>query len=191
MLRGSKLNSFQKERLITLSSGEIELKDDKLWFKINRMRVCTVDEDGVVCRLTFAQDQSGNDIRTNFLDKLDQLNLIIQNPSDIPESVYFLRGNCSNAMFFHDGRVFHYNFNLVTADNRNKATGAYCGHINEAEAKKKFDNLVRLFTDSDQQRKRVVVWFMPTLNTIDSIWDKNKPSVTDDYSTDPSSYKRA
>ncbi|MDZ7650279.1 MAG: hypothetical protein U5K54_25840 [Cytophagales bacterium] len=64
VLRGAILDCFEKERLITLSSGEIDPKEDKLWSRINRMRVCTVDEDGVVCRLTFAQDSKGNDLRT-------------------------------------------------------------------------------------------------------------------------------
>lgn len=189
-LRGGTLNSFEKERLISLSAGEIEQKDDQPWFRADRMRVCILEDDGIICRLTFAQDFNGNATRTDFLDKLERLGLIIQMPANVPASISFLVGNNNGVMFFHNGTKYLYNFNLVAADNRNKATGAFCGRLSKPEATRKFNKLTKLFTDTDQQRKRVVVWYEPTLGTIESIYDSNPPSVKDDYSTDPRSYKK-
>jgi hypothetical protein len=189
-LRGNLLNSFEKERLLCLSAGEIEQKDGSPWFRIDRMTLCILDDNGVINRLTFAQDLQGHGIRTDFLDKIDKLNLIIQDPNNIPNSISFLRGNCLGAMFYNDGTRFHYNFNLISVDNRNKATGAFCGRLPESDAKKKFKALVRLFTDSDQQRKRVVLWYEPVLGTIRTISDNSLPSITDDYSNDPTSIKK-
>jgi hypothetical protein len=191
ILRGNKLNSFEKERLICISAGEIEQKDGLPWFRLDRIRLCTLEDDGVICRLTFTQDEHGHEIRTAFLDKIDRLNHIIGDAANVPRTISFLSGNCLGVMFFHDGKQYHYNFNLVSTDNRNKATGAFCGRLAEPEARKKFNNLIRLFTDSDQQRKRVVVWYEPALGTINSIYDNTPPSISDDYSIDPSSIKKA
>jgi hypothetical protein len=191
ILRGNTLNSFEKERLICISAGEIEQKDGQPWFRLDRIRLCTLEDDGIICRLTFTQDDQGNDIRTAFLDKIDRLNQIIGDAANIPRTISFLNSNCLGVTFFHDGKQFHYNFNLVSTDNKNKATGAFCGRLSEPEARKKFNNLIRLFTDSDQQRKRVVVWYEPALGTINSIYDNTPPSISDDYSIDPSSIKKA
>jgi hypothetical protein len=183
VLRGTILDSFEKERLITLSSGEIDPKEDKLWFRVNRMRVCTVEDDGVVCRLTFAQDSQGNGVRRGLVDNLDGLNRIILTPAHLPECLSFLDGNFTEVMFFQDTKGFHYNFNLVSADKQNKATGAFCGREDAAEAKRRFDKILILFSDSDQQRTRVVVWYEPAVGTIQSIVPP-KATIRDDYSAD-------
>lgn len=189
VLRGTTLDSLGKERLITLSSGEIDPKDDRHWFRVNRMRVCTVDEDGVICRLTFAQDRQGNRIRRELVDNLDRLNRIILDPDYLPQTLSFLNGNFTEVMFFRDEKGFHYNFNLVSTDNQNKATGAFCGRADAAEAKKRFDKILKLFSDSDQQRTRVVVWYESSVGTIQSIVPP-KATIRDDYSTDARSISK-
>lgn len=186
VLRGTILDSFEKERLITLSSGEIDPKEDKLWFRVNRMRVCTVDDDGVICRLTFAQDRQGNGVRSGLVDNLDRLNSIVRTPAHLPECLSFLSGNFTEVMFFRDARGFHYNFNLVSADNQNKATGAFCGRASMPEAKRTFDKILKLFSDDDQQRTRIVVWYEPAVGTIQSVVPP-KATIRDDYSADAKS----
>ncbi|MDZ7650280.1 MAG: hypothetical protein U5K54_25845 [Cytophagales bacterium] len=89
-------------------------------------------------------------------------------------------------MFFRDTHGFNYNFNLVSTNNQNKATGAFCGRANAAEAKRKFDKIWGLFSESDQQRTRVVVWYAPTQVTIESIVPP-QATITDDYSRGPKS----
>lgn len=190
VLRGNALTSLQKERLVSLSAGEIEYKEGYSWYRIDKIRPCILDENGVICRFTFAQDNDGNNFRTEFLDKIDRLNLIVQNAASIPDALSFLRDNCQEINFYRQGDRIFYNFNLVARDGTGKATGAYCGRLAKEEVAKKFNNLTRLFSQDDQSRKRVVTWYEPQLGVLDSMVDSKPPSIRDDHSTDPDSIKK-
>jgi len=190
-LLGNDLSPIEKERLICLSAGDIGPNTPHSWFRLDLIKHCDLDDHGKITRITFAQDHEGNEVRTQYLDKLDQLNAILQRPDLIPNNLSFLKGTTHHVTFKRLGgqKIYSYNFNLFDL-NGNKATGAFCGRIDSKKAQKVFDNLARLFTSDDQQRKRVVVWYEPTQGNIERVYDTNQPSINDDYSADPTSIQK-
>ena len=82
-------------------------------------------------------------------------------------------------MFFYNG-TYNYKYNLVTTDQKHKATVAYVGRMAHGSAAKILDRMQNLFEKNDHSRKLVVVWYKMDANTISPLCDPLQPKVADD-----------
>lgn len=179
---------INKERLVNLSSGQVKAKkEDRRWHNIDKLESFLQDPDEVVKRFTYVHDDTGLKHRTEFVEVMDILNTqILPNGAFFPENLSSFIENCTEIMFFNnDGENFKYN--LATIDGTRKATVAYIGRKDEAQAKRILEQLQGIFENGDQSKKMVVVWYKVDANNYTPISDPTPPKVTDDTSIDPNS----
>ena len=179
---------IDKERLVNLSSGQVKSKkEDRRWHNIDKLESFSQDPDEVVKRFTYVHDDTGLKHRTEFVEVMDILNTqILPNGAFFPENLSSFIENCTEVMFFNnDGENFKYN--LATIDGTRKATVAYIGRKDEAQAKRILEQVQGIFENGDQSKKMVVVWYKVDANNYAPISDPFPPKVTDDTSIDPNS----
>lgn len=182
------ISFIDKERLINLSSGKVKAKkEDRRWHNIDKLESFLQETDEVVKRFTYVHDDTGLNHRTEYVEILDILNIkILPNGTLFPENLSSFIGNCTEVMFLNnDGE--NYKYNLATVDGSRKATVAYIGRKDEAQAKRTLTQLQKIFENGDQSKKLVVVWYKIDENTFAPICDPVPPKVTDDTSIDPNS----
>lgn len=179
---------IDKERLINLSTGQVKAKkEDRRWHNIDKLESFQQESDEVVKRFTYVHDDTGLTHRTGYVEIMDILNTqILPNQALFPENISSFFGNCTEVMFFsNDGE--NYKYNLSTIDGSRKATVAYIGRKEEAQAKRTLEQLQKIFENEDQSKKLVVVWYKIDANTFAPVCDPIPPKVTDDTSIDPNS----
>ncbi|HMU05488.1 MAG TPA: hypothetical protein PJ990_17765, partial [Saprospiraceae bacterium] len=182
------ISFIEKERLINLSSGQVKAKkEDRRWHNIDKLESFLQEADEVVKRFTYVHDDTGHAHREGYVEVLDILNLqILPNGAWFPTNLTSFIGNFTEVMFINnDGE--NYKYNLSTIDGTRKATVAYIGRKDEAQAKRTLVQLQRIFDNSDQAKKMVVVWYKVNANTFAPVCDLVPPKVTDDTSVDPNS----
>ncbi len=182
------ISFIDKERLINLSSGQVKAKkEDRRWHNIDKLESFLQETDEVVKRFTYVHDDTGLNHRTGYVEVMDVLNSqILSDGTLFPENLASFIGNCTEVMFFNnDGE--NYKYNLSTIDGSRKATVAYIGRKDEAQARRTLEQLQRIFENGDQSKKLVVVWYKVNANTFAPVCDSVPPKVTDDTSVDPSS----
>lgn len=182
------ISFIDKERLINLSSGQVKAKkEDRRWHIINKLESFLQETDEVVKRFTYVHDDTGLGHRTAYVEVLDALNLqILKDGAWFPENLISFIGNCTEVMFCNNDRE-NYKYNLSTIDGCRKATVAYIGRKDEAQAKRTLEKIQRIFENGDQSKKMIVVWYKANANTFVPVSDPNPPKVTDDTSVDPNS----
>lgn len=182
------VNFIDKERLVNLSSGQVKAKnEDRRWHNIDKLESFLQETDEVVKRFTYVHDETGLNHRTNYVEVMDILNTeILLTGALFPENLSSFIGNCTEVMFFNnDGD--NYKYNLATNDGSRKATVAYIGRKDEAQAKRTLTQLQKIFEAGDQSKKMVVVWYKIDAINFAPVCDPLPPKVTDDTSTDPNS----
>jgi len=179
---------IDKERLVNLSSGQVKAKkEDRRWHNIDKLESFLQDPDEVVKRFTYVHDDTSLIYRTQFVEVMDILNTqILPNGALFPEILSAFIGNFTEVMFFNnDGE--NYKYNLATIDGTRKATVAYIGRKDEAQAKRILEQLQGIFENGDQSKKMVVVWYKVDANNYAPICDPIPPKITDDTSIEPNS----
>ncbi|MEO9802841.1 MAG: hypothetical protein ABJF04_06320 [Reichenbachiella sp.] len=180
------ISFIDKERLVNLSYGKASAKkDDKRWYRLDKLETFVQDENEGVNRLTYVHDESSAEIRRAYIECIDCLNdVIIPDEELFPENLIAFKGNCGEVMFYQDGG-YNYKYNLVTSDAKHRATVAYIGRNNEGSALKILRQLQNLFDKEDQSKKLVVVWYKENATDIKPVCEVLPPSVNDDSTVDP------
>jgi len=190
-LQNEALNILDKERLITLTSGEIsKVRPGVNWYAVNTLKSFLIEDTETIKRFTVTFDQDGRDYRVTQLGRVEDLNLnILTNPDLYPDIIASFKDNCNEVMFLNKNGT-KYNYNLVTNDNQ-FATVAYIGYSSEAEAKAMLNKLTKLFPEEDLSNKRIVVWYKPNmaLNSYTNV-ALDRPKYTSTGQTDFTSITR-
>lgn len=186
ILRNPAINVIDKERLINISSGNILTKNHEIrWHTIDQLFTFSLSETETIRRLTFSHDEVGDPDRRQLIDIIDNLQTIVNTPAYFPRNLAAFVNNCTVVMFFNDNG-YNYRYNLVSTDNKHRATVAYVGRVDLATASRTLKKLLGLFARSDQSRKLVVVWYKEGAATIKAECLNEQVTITDDVTYDPS-----
>ncbi|MBE0448704.1 MAG: hypothetical protein IBX64_11525 [Actinobacteria bacterium] len=153
-------NPLEVERLLALSAGEIEKKED--WYKVDHLDSCVIDSSEIILRITFAQDTHTKAMRfrTARLRRCSRLWEII-NSEELPPALSDLKSGFSFRWSYDSP---HQN---VKSTSGKPATVIYMGeecsltHI-EATEKRIANFLHRSFLDTDQSlsaKQRFHIWY--------------------------------
>lgn len=177
------ISMLDKERLINLTIGEVKTKkEDRNWYTVDKLHTFLLADDDIIRRFTFTHDHSSEAYRIDCLEKFDTINTVILRRADLfPVNHSAFIGNCEELMF--PGPPYNYRFNLVTRDGTNKATVAFIGRNSLDNAEKVLKKLRELFDETDQSRKRVIVWYKPSVDAIEPVTELRKPTILDDTKT--------
>lgn len=185
------ISVVDKERLVSLSIGKIKVKaDDRIWHTVDKLHTFFLEEDEIIRRLTFTQDDAGEETRLNYLEFIDQLNTIITTRPDLFSPNHFSFTDSCDAAMFTGAPRFNYKYNLVTRDGRHKATVAYIGRGSLDKAEKVLKSLWEIFEENDESRKLAIVWYKPNADTIAAIYDIRRPRATGDSKSKSNSINR-
>ncbi|GAB4160314.1 MAG: hypothetical protein Tsb0033_16090 [Winogradskyella sp.] len=162
-LQDNALNILDKERLISLTTGEITKgRPGIYWYAVNALKSFLIEDTETIKRFTVTFDEKGRDYRVNQIGKIEDLNVnVLSNPELYPDIIASFKNKCSEVMFLRMNGI-KYNYNLVTNDNQ-KATVAYIGLSSESEARIILNKLTRLFPEEELENKRIVVWYKPNM----------------------------
>jgi hypothetical protein len=162
-LQDNVLNILDKERLISLTTGEItKVRPGIYWYAVNALKSFLIEDTETIKRFTVTFDENGRDYRVNQIGKIEDLNVnVLSNPELYPDIIASFKNKCSEVMFLRMNGI-KYNYNLVTNDNQ-KATVAYIGHSSESEARIILNKLTGLFPEEELENKRIVVWYKPNM----------------------------
>ena len=93
----------------------------------------------------------------------ESMSLIKKNSDLFPDIIASFKDNCHEVMFLNNNG-FRYNYNLVSNTNE-FATVANLGAATPGEAEGFLKQLLKLFSKEDREKKRIVVWYKPNINT--------------------------
>lgn len=181
VLRDPNINVIDKERLINISTGNIDSKVKGVrWYTVNKLYTFSLGDTEVLRRLTVEQDLVDERDRIEYIDRLDTLNTqILPNPAYFPDTHSHFRNNCNQIMFYRD-IDYDYKFNLVTTDGNHKATASYIGRVDEDYAEKTLKQLQRLYSPEDQSKTLVIVWYRTGPANYLFKTDSSRPKIGDD-----------
>lgn len=190
-LQNDALSILDKERLITLTTGEIsKVRPGINWYAVNALKSFLMDDTEIISRFTVTFDGNGRNYRVVQLGRIEDLNVnVLPNADFYPDILASFKGNCSEVMFLNQNGT-KYNYNLVTDDNQ-FATVAYLGLSSDVEAKVMLNQLIKLFPSEDLDNKRIVVWYKPSMviNSYDNV-ATDRPKYTSTEQTDLTSITR-
>lgn len=168
-LVGDGLDILDKERLINLSVGEIEVKNGNTqWQIINKLRSFLMEDSEIFRRYTVTFDEDGDEFRTTRLTKFEELNSnILRRPELFPDIIATFQNNCGEIMFFNDNG-YNYQYNLISNDNQ-RATVAHIGNSSKGAAQILLKKLSELFPKEYRRNNRIVVWYKPNVNDYNAI----------------------
>ncbi len=167
------------ERLICLSVGKAANEE---WYSPKSNFFFIVKDDEIAQRLTFAQNPcaEAQARRKQYLLNYGTLEYaIIIHPHNLPDSISDLRGNCR--VGYRDGQfVNEYRLNLYPQGQAGvPATGIYLGNNTQGDAEDTLSRMIALFNEN-QFGKRVVVWYYDHNGNLQTVYQGNKPRITDD-----------
>lgn len=181
-------NFMEVERIIQLSSGDIDDSSKEDWSKIINLLSFQISDTEINNRNTFTHDPYPVS-KTNRKGKLNRYHSlktkILTNPLRAPAKflnaiLKFETGSSSDNIYL---------LNLHSIDGTRKGTAIYLGDKSFAEAnafKVKIENLF----NENQQGKQVIVWYNnPELERIFD--ENNKPEISENVSQSRVSYKKA
>lgn len=181
-------NFMEVERIIQLSSGDLDDSPNKDWSKIINLLSFQISDTEINNRNTFTHDPDST-AKANRKGKLNRYhslkNKILTDPQQAPAAflnaiLKFETGSNSKNIYL---------LNLHSLDNTRKGTAIYLGDKSFAEAKAFKVKIESLFNE-DQQGKQVIVWYNnPGLIRIFDV--DNKPQISENVSQSPVSYKKA
>lgn len=181
-------NFMEVERIIQLSSGDIDDSSKEDWSKIINLLSFQINDTEINNRNTFTHDPDAT-AKANRRGKINRYhslkNKILTNPQQVPTTflnaiLKFETGGSSKNIYL---------LNLHSLDNTRKGTAIYLGDKSFAEAKAFKVKIESLFKE-DQQGKQVIVWYNnPDLERIFD--ENNKPEINENVSQSPVSYKKA
>lgn len=180
-------NFTEVERIIQLSSGDIDGSTNESWSKIINLLSFQIGDTEINNRNTFTQDpdtdadskRRGRIRKYNFLK-----NDILTDPQEVPTAF-------SNAILKFD--LTHnskniYLLNVHSPVTGRKGTAIYLGDKTFAEAKAFKNKIEHLFKD-DQQGKQIMIWYNNPHLT--KLFDEEiKPEINENVSKSPVSFKK-
>jgi hypothetical protein len=181
-------NFMEVERIIQLSSGDLEDSPNRDWSKIINLLSFQISDTEINSRNTFTHDPdlTAKSNRKSKLNRYHSLkNKILTDPQQAPSAflnaiLKFETGSNSKNIYL---------LNLHSLDNTRKGTAIYLGDKSFAEAKAFKVKIESLFNE-DQQGKQVIVWYNnPGLIRIFD--EDNKPRISENVSQSPVSFKKA
>jgi hypothetical protein len=181
-------NFMEVERIIQLSSGDLEDSPNIDWSKIINLLSFQISDTEINSRNTFTHDPdlTAKSNRKSKLNRYHSLkNKILTDPQQAPSAflnaiLKFETGSNSKNIYL---------LNLHSHDNTRKGTAIYLGDKSFAEAKAFKVKIESLFNE-DQQGKQVIVWYNnPGLIRIFD--EDNKPRISENVSQSPVSFKKA
>jgi hypothetical protein len=180
-------NFTEVERIIQLSSGEIDISKNENWCQIINLLSFQVDDSEINNRNTFTQDPDilAKDRRKDKLNRYHILkNTIISDPTNVPSSF------ADGILKFQTEHISKnvYLLNLHSPSTGRRGTAIYLGVKSLADAKAFKAKIEGLFNE-DQQGKQVMIWYSnPNLEKLHD--EKNKPEIDENVSKSPVSFKK-
>ncbi|MBI4931836.1 MAG: hypothetical protein HY841_13825 [Bacteroidetes bacterium] len=179
-LRDSNVCFVDKERLINLCNGKIDSIGSK-WHLIINLYSFEEDENWIIKRATFIEDEEGESERLNQLKAIEYLNThLINRGDDFPPILNTFKGKLIDEVKFEATPTYLHNL-ICGID---KATVAYIGEKSEGYANKALSDIKNIF--QDPSLSRIVVWRKTSMteNTFSCV-SSHYPSISDTsaYST--------
>jgi hypothetical protein len=180
-------NFTEVERIIQLSSGDIDISKNENWYQIINLLSFQIDDSEINKRNTFTQDPDNlaKDRRKDKLNRYHILkNTILSDPTNVPSSfadaiLKFEVGHNSQNIYL---------LNLHSPSTGRRGTAIYLGVKSFADAKAFKVKIEGLFNE-DQQGKQVMIWYNNP--NLEKIYDENnKPEINENVSKSPVSFKK-
>jgi hypothetical protein len=182
------INYTEVERIIQLSSGEIDISKKENWYQINNLLSFQIEDAEFNQRNTFTHDPDAGaqEKRKRRLQRYHILkNSILKDPVQVPP--HFVD---SILKFDSSLRTEQniYLLNLQSTATGRRGTAIYLGEKTQAEARAFKANIESYFRE-DHQGKQVLVWYVDT--EIKRVYDEgNKPGISENVSKSPVSFKK-
>jgi hypothetical protein len=180
-------NITDVERIIQLSSGEIDEKAKENWGNIINLYSFQIGDSEFNSRNTFTHDPDNDskDKRRGRIRKYHMLkNTILTLPEQVPAAF-------ADAMLKYDKTLTSKNIYLLNLHSENtgrNGTAIYLGDRTPSEAKAFKVKIESLFNE-DQQGKQVIVWY--STPDLKRIYDESrKPEINENVSKSSVSYKK-
>ena len=180
-------NFTEVERIIQLSSGEIDISKNENWCQIINLFSFQIDDSEINNRNTFTQDPDNlaKDKKKNKLNRYHILkNTILSDPTKVPSSF------ADAILKFETGQRTKniYLLNVHSPSTGRKGTAIYLGVKSFTDAKAFKARIEGLFSE-DQQGKQVMIWYSNP--NLERIYDENnKPEIDENVSKSPVSFKK-
>lgn len=173
------IDFIDKERLINLTVGEIDIKEGgDNWHQINKLKSFIINDSEAINRFTVTFDEETEESREYRILKIEELNNdILTKPEAFPDVVASFKNNCTEVMFLNNNGL-NYKYNLVTNDNENHATVVYLGQVKESKVIKVLNTILELFPEKYRKHERIVIWYKPNVNSL-SHKSNSTPIITD------------
>lgn len=155
-LEASTTNPLDRERLLALSTGQIDDSQGIPWYSPLAIKFFRINQDEIVRRLTFFQDpdEDAKAARIHILHCYWYLlNSILQDETKIPACISDLFNNHQVKYPWKDG---HFQFNICREDQAGPAAVVYLGPSTFAIANKVADRMAGILKEDS---KRLVIWY--------------------------------
>lgn len=155
---------LDKERLVCLSTGDVNGETKINWWNISNVGSIFMDENQETNgRLTVAQNTclQSLKIRTKFIDAINELKNILDNKINHPDNLSDYKNEKLILSFYNDSYLDHYRFNVISEKGqRIFATIAFVGSMPDSQIDKVYCTMRELFNRTDAKDiERVVVFY--------------------------------
>jgi hypothetical protein len=156
---------LEKEKLVSLTTGNVEPSFGKLWHNTpNLFSVKSIEDTEINRRITFVEDnvQANVDQRTAYITAIAELeNDILPDKSLFPDSISHLRRMENIKIgYYLTAKQDDYRYNTLTSDGEKLvATICYLGQVPPELIDKTFDKIQGLFNKDNNNRSCVVVFY--------------------------------
>lgn len=159
------ISFIEKERLINISIGNINVKDGSKWYDVTRLESFNLREaDECNNRLTYIEDSYpvSEQIRNQYCEKFFELDQNILNKQEsYPHSIKHLLDQKLSLAFAENSSDYDYKYNIVNQSYESvRATVCYLGSYPAIEnVNKAYDQLQNMFDKESIGRNTVVVFY--------------------------------
>ena len=161
---------INKERLVCISAGLVELKNVEDWYLPDKLRSFRLDAAEICRRFTVHPDNIGDSHlqKRSYLRALTELNdVILVNDDYYPECIESLKGKDIRLGYTNvlvggksQAEIDKYKYNITTpAGDRITATVAFLDYPDNRELNATFEALQALFEPENNNRGRVIVYY--------------------------------
>lgn len=181
---------LNKERMVCLSTGEVDGLKMQNWSKAQNLLSVIMDPDEKNKRITVGRSEFNYKEKTNFIDAINTLQDILSNEENYPDCIIDLKNQDIVIGFTANSYQKYFKQNVITntGDQKN-ATVVYVGSATDAKIEKTFVEIRKLFDVNDNERNRVVVYFRRG-NTFHSKNTNKGATFTDSDTYTDLSFKR-
>jgi hypothetical protein len=176
---------LQKERLVSISIGEVKEKAASNWWHLDHVHSIAMDENSEVnFRITFTEDTDIASIneRTKYLHAVNKLNEILET-KPFPESIHDLLTEDLILSYYQNAQIDDYKYNVITeAGEKVNATIAYLEQPPPFLIEETFIKLQKLFNWDNKNKERVVIFYSNGKNILAKSTPNSKEiNTTNDF----------